>query len=78
MSTYGSGLGGSVKTASSCVHFEYKALENATKGFDRKKVSKGGCRLGEGGFGPVFLGNLCNTQVAIKVLRRVPQVSDRS
>ena len=80
MSSYGSGLGGYrvggyASDASSCVRFDYEALRKATGGFERKKKGVYG-KLGEGGFGPVFLGSLCNTQVAIKVLRRVVAVSN--
>ena len=67
---------GQVKNeATSCLHFEYEAVERATKGFDQRSLSKGGCKLGEGGFGPVFKGDLKFTEVAIKVLRRAPPVS---
>ena len=64
------------KKLSTCIDFEYRETELATKAFDSRKVSEGGRKLGEGRFGPVFLGNLCNTEVAIKVLRR-PMVSER-
>ena len=69
--SYGSGLGGSSGSAGSCLSFHYEALKGATKSFKQEEVSDGGCKLGEGRFGSVFLGNLFNTQVAIKVLRRV-------
>ena len=59
----------------SCLHFEYRALEEATNRFDKRSLSKGGCKLGEGGFGPVFKGELKHTEVAIKVLRRTQPVS---
>ena len=68
---------GQVKNeTTSCLHFEYAAVESATNQFDQRPVSKGGCKLGEGGFGPVFKGELKFTEVAIKVLRRAPPVSD--
>ena len=57
----GSGLGGSVSGECSCIHFDYTALEKATKGFNPKKVRERGFKLGEGVLGPVFLGNLCHT-----------------
>ena len=32
---------------STCIHFEYEEIERATKGLNKKKVSEGGCKLGE-------------------------------
>lgn len=61
--------------AISCLHFDYEAVVQATKGFDTRSISRGGCKLGEGGFGPVFKGDLRFTEVAIKVLRRTQPVS---
>ena len=52
-----------------CVHFEYDDLKKATKDFDQRPVGKGGCKLGEGGFGPVYKAKLKCTEVAIKVLK---------
>ena len=67
---------GEVKNeATSCLHFEYEAMIQATRGFDQRSISMGGCKLGEGGFGPVFKGELKFTEVAIKVLRRARPVS---
>ena len=57
-----------------CLHFDSKELEDATNKFDRRPVKLGGCKLGEGGFGPVFRGKLRFTEVAIKILRNVPKV----
>lgn len=66
---------GTVRSDASCLHFDYEALKLATNGFNSKSLSDGGCKLGEGGFGPVFKGNLLSTDVAIKVLRRTKPVS---
>lgn len=54
---------GTVRGNVSCLHFDYEAMKMATKGFERN------CKLGEGGFGPVFKGSVLFTDVAIKVLR---------
>jgi len=48
-----------------CIKFSYKQLQEATKNFCET------CKLGEGGFGPVFKGTLLYTTVAIKKLRKV-------
>ncbi|KAI6655575.1 IRAK4-like protein [Oopsacas minuta] len=52
-----------------CICFPYDMLRTITNNFDNTKYSEGGYRLGEGGFGPVFLGYLCSTAIAIKVLQ---------
>eukprot|EP00731_Ephydatia_muelleri_P015627 Em0009g51a len=52
-----------------CVHFEENDLKQATNQFDERLVSQGGCKLGEGGFGPVYKAKLKCTEVAIKVLK---------
>ena len=57
-----------------CLNFDYEELRKATNGFDNTPVSVGGCKLGEGGFGPVFRGRLKYTEVAIKILRNTPKV----
>ncbi|XP_065882671.1 interleukin-1 receptor-associated kinase 4-like [Dysidea avara] len=49
---------------SNCIEFGYKQLRDATKNFCES------CRLGEGGFGPVYKGKLLHTIVAIKQLRK--------
>ena len=58
-----------------CVHFPYLDLKDATKNFDPRPVNKGGCKLGEGGFGPVFKGTLRYTDVAIKGISKRARVS---
>lgn len=57
-----------------CLHFTYDELKDATDSFNMKPLKLGGRKLGEGGFGPVFLGRLKFTEVAIKILRNVPKV----
>lgn len=52
-----------------CIEFTYKQLKAATKDFSDS------CKLGEGGFGPVYKGLLLFTTVAIKKLRKVSIVS---
>ena len=64
-----------VNEAISCLHFDYDAICQATNNFNSAPVSKNGNKLGEGGFGPVFKGELHFTEVAIKVLRRTKPVS---
>ena len=48
-----------------CIKFTYKQLQDVTGDFSES------LKLGEGGFGPVFKGNLLYTTVAIKKLRKV-------
>lgn len=57
-----------------CVRFTFEEVKEATDGFNDKELRFGGKKLGEGGFGPVFLGRLKFTEVAIKQLRTVPKV----
>ena len=57
-----------------CLHFTYEQLKVATDDFNTNPLKEGGRKLGEGGFGPVFLGRLMYTEVAIKILRSVPKV----
>ena len=52
-----------------CICYDYQVLRAITHNFDDTKYSLGGYLLGEGGFGPVYLGFLCSTSVAIKVLQ---------
>ncbi len=62
------------KDVPGCLHFTYEELKVATDNFNTKPLNMGGRKLGEGGFGPVFLGRLKFTEVAIKILRNVPKV----
>ena len=57
-----------------CLQFDYEELRVATNNFDRRPLNQGGCKLGEGGFGPVYRGRLKFTEVAIKILRNTPKV----
>lgn len=68
------GQGSVINEAISCLHFSYQTVLLATRNFDTRSFSEGGCKLGEGGFGPVFKGELHRTEVAIKVLRRTKPV----
>ncbi|XP_065888149.1 interleukin-1 receptor-associated kinase 4-like [Dysidea avara] len=47
-----------------CIEYSFEQLKDATNQFSDK------CKLGEGGFGPVYKGNLFYTAVAIKQLRK--------
>lgn len=60
-----------------CLQFDYEELREATNNFDPRPFNQGGCKLGEGGFGPVFKGRLKFTEVAIKILRTTPKVHYR-
>ena len=57
-----------------CLYFTFEAIKTATNNFDPRPSSQGGCKLGEGGFGPVFRGKLKFTDVAIKIMRSTPKV----
>ncbi|PIN19623.1 Serine/threonine protein kinase [Handroanthus impetiginosus] len=62
----GKGVGSSKGVKGSLVTFGYKDLQNATKNFSDK--------LGEGGFGSVFRGNLPDsTAIAVKKLESISQ-----
>ena len=58
-----------------CVHFAYDDLKEATDNFNQNPISKGGNKLGEGGFGPVYKGELRCTQVAIKGISKRARVN---
>ena len=54
--------------------YSYQDLKTATRNFNNKRCSDGGCLLGSGGFADVFLGHVNNSQgqmidVAIKKFR---------
>lgn len=51
-----------------CIEFTLEDLKAATDNFNSDPVHKGGCKIGEGGFGPVYRGTLKHTEVAIKLL----------
>jgi hypothetical protein len=59
-----------------CVHFRYEDLAEATDQFNQKPQSDGGRKLGEGGFGPVFLGDLRSTKVAVKGISKRARVNE--
>ena len=58
-----------------CVHFTYQELSQATNNFDDRPLSRGGCKLGEGGYGPVFKCSLKYTEVAVKGINKRMRVS---
>ncbi|XP_062523945.1 interleukin-1 receptor-associated kinase 4-like [Corticium candelabrum] len=51
------------------MHYNFPDLQEATDNFNATPITKGGNKLGEGGFGPVFKGRLRETEVAIKLLK---------
>ena len=57
-----------------CLCFTFEAIKTSTNNFDQRPLFQGGCKLGEGGFGPVFRGKLKFTDVAIKIMRSTPKV----
>lgn len=67
-----------VPPAHGWINFDYQKLVDATNNFDDRPVKSGGCRLSAGGFGDVYKGFLRHTEVAITVMKNVPQVSARS
>ena len=56
----------SIGAVQGCLHFDLADLKEATNNFDNRSIRQGGCKLGEGGFGPVDRGRLKHTEVAIK------------
>ena len=57
-----------MSSVAGCLHFEYSELCDATGNFSTSYL------LGEGGFGPVYKGELKFTEVAIKKLRDTSKV----
>ena len=63
-----------------CIHFSREELEGATDNFNEKPVHRGGCKIGEGRFGPVYKGILKYMEVAIKILNTaaIPKVEGKT
>ncbi|XP_065845133.1 interleukin-1 receptor-associated kinase 4-like [Oscarella lobularis] len=55
------------------MNFSFTDLAQSTDNFNDLPISKGGKKLGEGGFGPVFKGILRFTEVAIKRLNNTKE-----
>lgn len=52
-------------------HISYQTLKDTTTNFNNTPIGEGGCKLGAGAFGDVYLGFLpqFNTNIAIKVIK---------
>ncbi|TRY56267.1 hypothetical protein DNTS_028383, partial [Danionella cerebrum] len=53
------------------VVFSLNELKAMTQGWDDRPVTDGGCRLGSGGFGVVYRGQMRDTYVAVKKLNEI-------
>nr|XP_020143079.1 interleukin-1 receptor-associated kinase 4 isoform X2 [Microcebus murinus] len=56
-------------------NFSFYELKNVTNNFDERPISVGGNKMGEGGFGVVYKGQMDNTTVAVKKLATMVDIS---